>query len=436
MMEEFTVSGMWWIPGHEKKKVAGVLKFTANEGARLETIGDDFSETVGPSSISNGLFTPLVCGYAVNGHDITLLDCEEVGHTFGGVKYGGSEWSSNTIIDGYSFDALNNVLFDGMSLEFAHLKEWLGFTGIKTKTRAHKSGQPSLEVTADPPEPIEFNLNDAWFRFQSDVACQMSVISGIRLEDRPKISIFPLEPLAFSSLSTIFVDPLKHFLSFGVGVGVSTTLQTVHSSNAIPDDSGESTRPYANVFAASGQAYSSKREVFSHEMLFTYRDVKDILPQALKNWFELEHRFAHGITSFFDAFYSRKALVLHDYFLVLSRFLEAYYHFKEPHSKDRSFAIAIEGVLTDFLAAQPSLVSRVVSDQAQFIKSVKETRNYLTHHSIKKSEHPVLDPNDLYRLIQKVKLLVIMCLLNELGLSSADIQNLLLRNHLYSYWLD
>ena len=66
------------------------------------------------------------------------------------------------------------------------------------------------------------------------------------------------------------------------------------------------------------------------------------------------------------------------------------------------------------------------------IGCVVDTRNYLTHYE-EDPEKCVVRGEDLYHLIQKLKILLEICLLTELGFSSEEIKDLFSRNRRYRH---
>ena len=437
MMEELSIAGVWWIPGHNDKKVAGVLKFSSTDGARLETIGGDFSAILGPSDIAGDLFAPLICGYARNGHDISLVNCREVGHTFGEDKYSSSEWLADYLIDGYCFEKVDDMLFDGTSMSVTSLKEWLGMSGI-TANRASGDGHGfGIGISAAPPEPIQFEIPLARIQLSIDVAWSMSIAAGWHMEDHPRIGIFPKAPLDLFALMTSLVIPIHHFLSFGFGTGVLTTGQTVQSKMAIPTGPQGTSMPSAALYSTQMEAATEKLQIYSSDMLFTFRDIEPFLPLAIEKWLDLEIRFSYALTRLLEAFYMRTSLRLHQAFLELTQFLEAYHRFKTGNSA-MSFADRIEQIVTGFLQDQAAIVSRIAvsPDNREFKVAVRESRNYFTHLSVKKGELAITSPNHLYRLTQKLHLLAVLCLLQQIGMPGELSSQFVLRNHRYSHWLD
>ncbi len=60
------------------------------------------------------------------------------------------------------------------------------------------------------------------------------------------------------------------------------------------------------------------------------------------------------------------------------------------------------------------------------------TRNYQTHHDKELQEYAA-NGEDLYRLTQKLKICLEICLLTELGFSLEEIKDLFSRNRKYQH---
>ncbi len=74
-------------------------------------------------------------------------------------------------------------------------------------------------------------------------------------------------------------------------------------------------------------------------------------------------------------------------------------------------------------------------DKENFIKQVRDTRNFLTHpssdsNSKKKSKEHIVSGNELENLIRKLKIILDICLLKSLGLDSSKIKALTRSRHL------
>jgi hypothetical protein len=94
-MDEFEYLGIWWLPSHTDRHVAGSLTFTRTQGLRLNLIGslDD------PVSTLNEFDThEIILGVTQNGKVITLHDCRQ---TFAGISLPGFARQSFQVTIGF-----------------------------------------------------------------------------------------------------------------------------------------------------------------------------------------------------------------------------------------------------------------------------------------------------------------------------------------------
>jgi len=73
LIEKFEYRGEWWLPGRDERKVSGTLKFSPNEGAKLELIGS-FREARDYDKMTAH---EIILGISIDGRNITLHKCFE-----------------------------------------------------------------------------------------------------------------------------------------------------------------------------------------------------------------------------------------------------------------------------------------------------------------------------------------------------------------------
>ena len=74
-------------------------------------------------------------------------------------------------------------------------------------------------------------------------------------------------------------------------------------------------------------------------------------------------------------------------------------------------------------------------DRIIFAETVANTRNYFTHYSPELKENAVLETGKLFTLIRKLRLILQICLLEELGFSFEKITEMCKKNLEYSQFL-
>jgi hypothetical protein len=88
--------------------------------------------------------------------------------------------------------------------------------------------------------------------------------------------------------------------------------------------------------------------------------------------------------------------------------------------------------LKDIFDRYGKIIEVIIADKANFIELVKSTRDFLTHYD-KNIEPKSKKGRDLYWLTQKMKYLLEICLLSELGIPDETISSIVSRNEKYKY---
>jgi hypothetical protein len=106
------------------------------------------------------------------------------------------------------------------------------------------------------------------------------------------------------------------------------------------------------------------------------------------------------------------------------------YRLKEYLKYGREFSLRKR--MKDIIYIYQANIDRFIGNKNAFIEKVVDTRNYQTHHDEDLKERAA-GGEELDRLTQKLKVLLEVCLLTELGFSSEEIKGLFSRNSRYQY---
>ena len=106
------------------------------------------------------------------------------------------------------------------------------------------------------------------------------------------------------------------------------------------------------------------------------------------------------------------------------------YRLKEYLKYGREFSLRKR--MKDIIYIYQANTDRFIGNKNAFIEKVVDTRNYQTHHDEDLKERAA-GGEELDRLTQKLKVLLEVCLLTELGFSSEEIKGLFSRNSRYQY---
>jgi len=156
----------------------------------------------------------------------------------------------------------------------------------------------------------------------------------------------------------------------------------------------------------------------------------------------LEHSFlslVQAIESYHRRMHEGKYLSADDYKTVYQTLIEAIP--KSPVDKDHyqslksriyygneySLRTRLKRIFKDY----EDLLALLIDNKSNFINDVVNLRNYWTHYD-KSLEEKVVKGQEKYILVQKLKFIIEVCFLAELGLSSEKIKDLIDRDQRYS----
>jgi hypothetical protein len=191
-------------------------------------------------------------------------------------------------------------------------------------------------------------------------------------------------------------------------------------------------------------------------MLFNYKDVEDNFENILKEWFRQKDILNPAAGLLLDTFYN-PGTFNEQKFLNIVHAVETYHRryrnnevrTPEDHKKMIEAILSstptqhkewlqqkllfsneptLQQRLEDLLAQywNPTL-EKIVTSKDTLIKQAKNSRNYYTHYD-KSLENVALHGSDLYYLTERLKVLLICCVLSATSFSKPEIERLLNRN--------
>lgn len=97
---------------------------------------------------------------------------------------------------------------------------------------------------------------------------------------------------------------------------------------------------------------------------------------------------------------------------------------KLSHLNQFSLRERLEEIINEYRPCLPDNFFTSLEDQSDFLKKIRKTRNHLTHLSSIKDQH-VASGQELLPLIRKLKVLLEVCLLKQLGLKDMNIKEII-----------
>lgn len=447
MLKEFEYQGEWWLPNQIEIRIPGTLKFSQNEGAKLELIGS-FKESKNRHIFTN---PEIILGISSGGKIITLYRCFE---TESIVNIPGSLRSSffvQTIFIGTHFNEIQETKFKKMRIHFSNLDEWINISGINIR-----SEDKGCLIKYKMPESIEANIKNG-FKILLNPRMQTQSMSfaqkEIKIQQKWDIVIEPINDKHFEDYIEIMYT-IRNFLSLGISEVINPT-----NIEGIKETDNQPSR--IEVFYKLPQLQVSRIKI-PHEMLFTFKSISSNFESYIQNWYNLIESIRTLYDLYFGVLYSPK-MYLRLQFLSLVQGIESYQRKKgkmryiiNPKKHKQQVEKILESTYSEFRdwlrmelsnSNQPSLQDRLRDiidsnlqifgdylesheDQYEFIRKVKDSRHFYIHGD-KEDERKAIPEGELYPYIWRLKILAEILLLKELGFQEDEIIGFLDRRYLY-----
>lgn len=440
MTSDLEVTGLWWLPGDEANDRPGTLRFDQEKGLRLQLI-ESFADDI-PSEETH----PMILGLGTNGKVVTLQHCMWAGYNRPSPGVDSVEYLVRVCYLGHHFLQEEDLKFFKAKVHFSHLASWTELSGIKVKYGARSSGEPEYQVTYDFPDDVTAVLNDADIKISHELQTGGALPPGeVGLQETAFIEVALKNEVSLSELMSKYVRPIQNFLTFATARPNAITGLSVYSwLKSVPTANGKF---YPPVLVESDWLYRESepiRRLSPDDMLFTLSEVQEDFDGVLARWLGMHQELASSCDLFFGLKY-RDPGYLETRFLPMVQVAEAFHRARMRNQvldpvayKERYDSILRDapkkhrGWLRERMqyGNEPSFHERFrdlvehtrtalapwPDDVEAFIRKVKHTRNFLTHHD-QKLKKKAAQGTELHRLTTRVSLIVEACFLAEIGIS-------------------
>ncbi len=427
----------------------GTLRFDPDEGATLDLLGSfgRLEDSVG--GIGNLVGSPtydIILGLSSHGKDVTLKDCRRTQGNFRfGSGFSTSAYAGDTVFVGEHFERPEDVGFEGLSVEYSHLEEWAGVSGFALQMPHDPKAHP-FTIEHQIPERISFSVGEIRIslRFGARHKHSSLLVREASIIQYAYVMVEFPEKRALDDLLEITYR-IQNFLSFGV----RSPIYPLSVRGIVA--SGEE----ANVeihYRSLGRTGSTDK-VHPVDMLFTLQDLPGGLDRALGTWLERSEVLDPVYRLYLGTVYNPNAF-LEQRFLNLVQALEAYHRRAMPttdlpeaqherrkeeileavperhrewlegkleYSNEPSLGRRLKDIIRKYPKATYPVAGENSKDRDSFIYKVTATRNYRTHFDKRLEDETVYGEN-LYRITEKLKLLMEACLMGEIGFGADEIR--------------
>lgn len=449
--EEYKKSGYFWLPENQDKKVPGTLTISDGGAIELEIVGlfnDSIKALNGEDDLAR------IIGHVEKDGLVTLDNCfyRKKNFAFGGISK--SLVHVNRVLSGVAYNKDEEVTFNSVSFSVEGLNEWLGISGISV---SYGDDFKTATIKYTPQDEIVYNLNNGF---------KLHILFGYTLPGIPHLAEAKISQQAYLKLSCEVARELPDFietlhkitylLCFAVDTTVTISDVSATSNEIVREIAKGKTKPVnIGVYYPSLPFSEQLPQIDIHRMLFLYSHIRGNAEEILNNWLNAYSVIRPALGLYFSA-----ATGTHKYldgkFLALAQGLETY------HRRTSSETLMERGEFRTLLASLIWLcpkqhrnwlrgqlyhgneinlgrrIKKIVEPYKSYLGNSKErnilirgivnTRNYLTHYS-EELEKEAATGAELWVLCQKMEAIFQLHLLQQLGFSESEIQQILTNNY-------
>ena len=468
MENEISLKGDWWLPDTPDHKVRGEAIYVPGEGTTLVLEGHLIEEENPKFGSSKFINPELILGISTIGKEVTLRKCLQKGvrQSFGGDIHEATLHATMMIV-GCHFHTDELVKFRGFTVQYANLNHWINkraiFSEFKDDTYIAKSLQP---------EDTKFQVDNLTVTF-SLATSFLHDIESVHIVEKAFVRTWSDKELSADEHFK-FLKRIQDFLSF---VMLKPTLPlkiegfTDLRIETLSD--GKKFHVPVEIYYPVAARVPKPSKIHPSEMLFDLSWVETRIQDLVQNWISRSETLQPVYDLYFSTLYNPN--VYSDFkFLTLAQAVETYHRrvFGGKYQPDEQY---LDGLYRTLVNAIPSdiekdfrdslkqgklryaneysfrkrlelLTAHIVeivpltfiedgSRQKEFAQKVSDTRNYLTHYSPELKEKSASTGKEYHELTDKLRAIMEICFLEELGFEANMIHELIKKNRRFEAYL-
>ena len=476
-MESFEFPGVWWIPTDPvKTKFYGPLSFDPKNGGKLsltfEDTGADHASFDNPSD----LCIPIVHG-KMDGRKVTLIRCHKRYGSGSNRDNAGDAYSQTAIIWtdfvflGVHFRSLQDIAFDWISASYTHLDNWLGLESLAFDDDAKPYMKPFEGMAASISDNLYILLYRALYENIEKITAPYPEVLIVEIQSNERMRFGEnVEVDVYDGTTLIpYIDRyVRDFLNLVTGepnypFNIATRSpydgkQLVKIFYRIPGFDRDARRRVEVSFTFAHQFIESRFASLLKTWIVKSRDLRSACDLYFKRYYlsnidvetqfiflvqavEAYHRSLHKDVYIEPDDYEplREILELVITFQVKPEFVQTWSDREYDtdtikslmnklndtikHGNQYSLRKRLNVIRSDILKGNQKIVKELLENPSDFVNRVAETRHYLTHRLTEREEY-VLRRSEYPDYVRKLRKLLRLCFLVEMGLQPEDIEHL------------
>lgn len=407
--EEFKRTGEFWIPSTPETRIHGTLSISDGGNIELEVTTGQLKNRNGKFNINLGRIVGYLHG-SLPSIPVTLDDCYyKILPTIGGTSKSLIRIGRAFIRAQYNQDEIPS--FNTLKFSVEGIEEWVDTSGIRVESPSEKC--PAI-ISYDPQEDITFNLHGIQLLITWHPSLEYLINKKAGIREKIYFKLISQEARKLDEFTTV-ARKITEFLCFVINQRVSLDSMCATSDNLTQEIGDNKTVPVSiDIYHPSWPYAKEVPQINLYNMLFKFKEIENDAEEIINNWVKSYERYDSAFRLYFLAKMGTQTY-LEEKFLALIQGLEAYH---QRIADSMSLKNRLKKIIEPFKD-----VVGLDEDPQGLIESIRDTRNYLTHHNPAK-EPKVAKGVNLWYLCLKMELLFELHILQLMGFSREKIDSI------------
>jgi hypothetical protein len=463
LFDNFEYGGFWWSPKSPGHKVAGTLRYTVSQRMTLDLLG-----SLDESGSDENEDSDLILGTADGNRAFTLQGLIRTKSRSVGRKVFSSSYLVDRIFEGKHFSSTKDIKFTSVSVSYTSFEDWFADLPFHETTDNTDVPTDAVKLIASHvvPYPIfECRVDSLNSAIEAKLGFEGSIgIRELKWRSTGYIDIVPDEPSSFDWFWQVHAD-IRNLLTLLMNEPTYAKLMCAYG-DAIETSPGRVSKERIYVYFMNSSG-ASQEEIHPADMLLIFPAIKDNISMILEAWFSKAELLRAVYTLFFGSMYFSH-MYPRFHFLNLIQAVETFHrnmrmgqYLSEeafepirvtlttaiPNDIPRDFRESLKNKIRYgyeyslrkrlrqlFAELEPETTNLITNNVTALIGKIVDTRNYFTHYTdeLKKL---AFEDDSVHYANYKLRVLLIVLLLKEVGLSEAVIRERVCRNRELLYGL-
>lgn len=433
MNDPLVIKGYWWLPSSPDDTVAGILTYTPNESIILELIGQLKPKTSAMEEFIHREEEEVIFGISSDAKEISLIDCLPSGGSLNlSCRFPIQRYKCQHLIIGTHISSIDSPCFYKAQLNMPYLSLWASPNAIENTMHFEEKQIEkyciSFKVDRDPIDVVDFGDYKLSIR---------GLVNYSGDYFKPKIRQKTIVSFTYKSevslkfvLQQIYL--FEQFLSFATLRPIECSKIVLYQKTKFQQlDNGKRHFFPIEYICAYKKQKETKQEydiIERDRFLFTYETIKNEFHLIINKWFIEQTDIAPIRHHLIECVRQKSSFSSVDFLIIIQAIEGFWWRFRDdayklqnniPNKTQTNLKTILESLINEF-----SGISKVKLNEIN-ISEVVDSRHYFSHFVPKNKKTFAKDGKELYELTGKIRKLLICCLLNFVGFSNDQIDNII-----------